>query len=53
MSDAEVTAYADQLAKSVPQYAQAKMTLETEKKRLAAIKKFTGLLTQKYWRLPF
>jgi len=53
MSDAEVAGYADQLAKSIPEYAQAQMTLEKEKLRLAAIKKFTALLTHKYWLLPF
>ena len=53
MSDAEVAAYADQLVKSVPEYALERLTLDKEKQRLAAIQKFTGLLTHRYWFLPF
>ena len=49
MNDAEVAAYADQLVKTVPEYAQARLKLEHEKQRLAAIRKFTSLLTTRYW----
>ena len=49
MNDTEVAAYADQLAKTVPAYAQARQKLADEKQRLAAIRQFTGLLTARYW----
>lgn len=53
LSDAEVQAYADQLANSVPEYGQQQRELEAEKKRLAAIQRFTKFLTANYWKKIF
>jgi Zn-finger nucleic acid-binding protein len=53
MSDAEVQAYVDKIINSVPEYAQAMKDLETQKKRLESIQKFTKFLTVNYWRKKF
>jgi len=53
MSDVEVQAYVDKIINSVPEYAQAMKDLETQKKRLESIQKFTKFLTVNYWRKKF
>ena len=52
MSDAEVAAYTDQLARGVPGYLEGLDKLAAEKQRLAAIQALTGILTRRYWWLP-
>ena len=53
MNDAEVAAYAEELLKTVPEYALARQKLAAEKQRLEAIRKFTSLLTTRYWGAVF
>ncbi len=52
MSDAEVAAYADQLAGDVPQYVAEQKKLAAQKERLAAIQAITHELTRRYPWLP-
>ena len=53
MTDAQVNAYADKIANSVPEYVKAEQNLETEQKRLEAIQHFTRFMTVNYWRRKF
>src|SRR5947208_16499603 len=53
MSDAEVTAYADQIINSIPEYAQAVKNLDAKKQRLESIQKYTKFMTVSYWRKKF
>ena len=53
MSDAEVKAYTDKLASSVPEYSQARQDVEVEEKRLQSIQNLTSLMTLHYWQKIF
>jgi Zn-finger nucleic acid-binding protein len=53
MSDADVKAYVDNLATSIPEYSQAKKDLEIREQRLEAIQRFTKFLTVSYWTKKF
>jgi hypothetical protein len=53
MSDAEVSAYADKIANSVPEFSQARKDLDVEKKRRDSIQSFTKLMTVHYWQKTF
>jgi Zn-finger nucleic acid-binding protein len=53
MSDAEINAYADQIANSVPEYAREKKDLDAEKNREEAIQAYTKFMTVNYWRKKF
>jgi uncharacterized protein len=53
MSDAEVDTYANQLANSIPEYAQEMKSLDAQKKRLESIQAFTKFMTVNYWHKKF
>ncbi len=53
MSDAEVTAYTQQLAASVPEYGKELKDIDAETNRLQAIHGFTRLIAANYWNRPF
>jgi Zn-finger nucleic acid-binding protein len=53
MSDAEVNAYAEKIANSVPEYSQAMKDLDVEKKRLESIQNLTNILKVHYWQKKF
>lgn len=53
MTDAQVSAYADKIINSIPEYAQAMKDLEAQRKRVESIQKFTKFMTIGYWRKKF
>ena len=53
MSDAQVTAYIDNLTNAIPEYAQAAKDLNAKQERVESIQKFTKFLTVSYWRKKF
>lgn len=53
MSDAEVTAYAAQMTRTVPEYAKEITDVRVAQRRAGAIQKLTKFLTVRYWRRTF
>jgi hypothetical protein len=53
LSDAEIQAYSDKLANALPEYKNELKEMEREKKRLAAIQRWTKFLTHQYWFKTF
>jgi Zn-finger nucleic acid-binding protein len=53
MDDAEVAAYTQKMASTVPEYARELHATQAGEKRLQAIQKLTRFLTVRYWRSTF
>jgi len=53
MDDAEVAAYAQQMASTVPEYTHELHDTQVGEKRRQAIQKLTRFLTLRYWRSTF
>jgi Zn-finger nucleic acid-binding protein len=53
MSDAEIDAYTDQMANSIPEYKQELKDIDAEKRRAEDIRGFIKMMTTGYWRRRF
>ena len=53
MTDAEISAYADKIVDSIPEYSQAMKDLEARKQRVQSVQQLTKILTANYWRKKF